>query len=137
MVARLLWEQDVAGSNPVTPIAKQVSPALTSEPPTQGGFFIDGQIFLRVPCEKASSRELTFARRPEHSLVAPIRRAILISQSIRLRLALLQKLLMALQAHNSDNDKAWPAIRIEKFGRKMAEEVETMLEVPLLVQQWR
>ena len=90
-----------------------------------------------MPCEKASSRELTFARRPEHSLVAAIRRAILISQGIRLRLALLQKLLMALQAHNSDNDKALPAIRIEKFGRKMAEEVETMLEVPLLVQQWR
>ena len=40
MVARLLWEQDVAGSNPVTPIAKQVSPALTSQPPTQGGFFV-------------------------------------------------------------------------------------------------
>ena len=86
-----------------------------------------------MPCEKASSRELTFARRPEHSLVAAIRRAILISQGIRLRLALLQKLLMALQAHNSDNDKAWPAIRIEKFGRKMAEEVETMLEVTLLL----
>jgi hypothetical protein len=40
LVARLLWEQDVAGSNPVTPTAKPVSPALTSQPPTQGGFFI-------------------------------------------------------------------------------------------------
>jgi hypothetical protein len=40
LVARLLWEQDVAGSNPVTPTAKQVSPALTSKPPTQGGFFV-------------------------------------------------------------------------------------------------
>jgi len=36
----LLWEQDVAGSNPVTPTAKPVSPALAYEPPTQGGFFI-------------------------------------------------------------------------------------------------
>ena len=39
-IAILLREQNVAGSNPVTPIAKQVSPALTSEPPTQGGFFV-------------------------------------------------------------------------------------------------
>ena len=39
-IAILLREQNVAGSNPVTPTAKQVSPTLTSEPPTQGGFFI-------------------------------------------------------------------------------------------------
>jgi hypothetical protein len=39
-MAVVLWEQDVAGSNPVTPTAKPVSPALTFQPPTQGGFLL-------------------------------------------------------------------------------------------------
>ena len=57
MVARLLWEQDVAGSNPVTPTAKQVSPALTSQPPPQGGFFIA----CRVVCESGAKNPLARA----------------------------------------------------------------------------
>ncbi len=57
MVARLLWEQDVAGSNPVTPIAKQVSPTLTSQPPSQGGFFIA----WRGLCESGAKNPLARA----------------------------------------------------------------------------
>ena len=40
LVARLLWEQDAAGSNPVSPMRKKVSPQLTSLPLRKGRFFI-------------------------------------------------------------------------------------------------
>ena len=39
LVARLLWEQDAAGSNPVSPMHQKVSPQLTSLPLRKGRFF--------------------------------------------------------------------------------------------------
>jgi hypothetical protein len=39
LVARLLWEQDAAGSNPVSPMPQKVSPQLTSPPLRKGRFF--------------------------------------------------------------------------------------------------
>ena len=40
LVARLLWEQDAAGSNPVSPMRLKVSPQLTSLPLRKGRFFV-------------------------------------------------------------------------------------------------
>ncbi len=40
MVARLLWEQDAAGSNPVSPMPQKVSPQLIYPPLRRGRFFI-------------------------------------------------------------------------------------------------
>ena len=76
MVARLLWEQDVAGSNPVTPIAKQVSPALTSEPPTQGGFFIALRLMCGQGVVRAHENPVLTTRLSEHYAQHPITSAI-------------------------------------------------------------
>ena len=40
LVARLLWEQDAAGSNPVSPMQSETSPQLVFEPFRKGRFFI-------------------------------------------------------------------------------------------------
>ena len=40
LVARLLWEQDAAGSNPVSPMRSETSPQLVFKPSRKGRFFI-------------------------------------------------------------------------------------------------
>ena len=40
MVARLLWEQDAAGSNPVSPMPRDARSQLAVQPPESGGFFV-------------------------------------------------------------------------------------------------
>ena len=52
LVARLLWEQDAAGSNPVTPIM--------SKPPYLRDFNVDTAVFMLHKCleNQAYSREV-------------------------------------------------------------------------------
>ena len=59
MVARLLWEQDAAGSNPVSPMRSETSPQLVFKPSRKGRFFY---------CSPCSSKLLEGA---SHSAVAP------------------------------------------------------------------
>ena len=40
LVARLLWEQDAAGSNPVSPMRSETSPQLVFKPSRKGRFFL-------------------------------------------------------------------------------------------------
>ena len=40
LVARLLWEQDAAGSNPVSPMRSETSPQLVVKPSRKGRFFL-------------------------------------------------------------------------------------------------
>ena len=40
LVARLLWEQDAAGSNPVSPMRSKTSPQLVFQPSHKGRFFM-------------------------------------------------------------------------------------------------
>ena len=79
MVARLLWEQDVAGSNPVTPTAKQVSPVLTSQPPTQGGFFIALRVVCGQGVVRAHENPVLTTRLSEHQDQPLVITAILFS----------------------------------------------------------
>ena len=51
--------------------------------------------------------------------------------------ALLQELLMALRANDSEGCKAWLALGIEQLGRDVAGEVESDWMVPLLVEEER
>ena len=55
----------------------------------------------------------------------------------QMTLALLQELLMALRANNSEGYKAWLALGIEELGRDVAAEVESDWMVPLLVEEER
>ena len=59
MVARLLWEQDAAGSNPVSPMRSKTSPQLVFKPSRKGRFFY---------CSPCSSKLL---ERASHYAVAP------------------------------------------------------------------
>ena len=52
-------------------------------------------------------------------------------------LALLQELLMALRANNSEGNKSWLALGIKELGRDVAAEVESDWIVPLLVEEER
>ena len=52
-------------------------------------------------------------------------------------LALLQELLMALRANDTDCYKSWLALGIEELGRDVAGEVESEWMVPLLVEEER
>ena len=59
LVARLLWEQDAAGSNPVSPMRLKVSPQLTPPPLRKGRFFIAyvrvrGQRVVSAPSESSA-----------------------------------------------------------------------------------
>ena len=51
----------------------------------------------------------------------------------QMTLALLQELLMALRANDSEGYKGWLALGIEELGRHLAGEVESDWMVPLLV----
>ena len=44
---------------------------------------------------------------------------------------------MALRANDADGYKSWPALGIEKLGRDVAGEVESVWMVPLLVEEER
>ena len=55
----------------------------------------------------------------------------------QMTLGLLQELLMALRANNSEGYKAWLALGIEELGRDVAAEVESDWMVPLLVEEER
>ena len=59
LVARLLWEQDAAGSNPVSPMQSETSPQLVFKPSRKGRFFITrarvcGQRVVRAPSESSA-----------------------------------------------------------------------------------
>ena len=49
----------------------------------------------------------------------------------QMTLALLQELLMAIRANDSDGYKSWLALGIEQLGRDVAGEVESEWMVPL------
>ncbi len=53
----------------------------------------------------------------------------------QMTLALLQELLMALRANDSEGYKVWLALGIEEIGRDIAAEVESEWMVPLLVEE--
>jgi hypothetical protein len=55
----------------------------------------------------------------------------------QMTLALLQELLMALRANDTDGYKSWLALGIEQLGRDVAGEVESDWMVPLLVEEER
>ncbi|MDA9868008.1 hypothetical protein N9C85_01080 [Synechococcus sp. AH-224-I15] len=55
----------------------------------------------------------------------------------QMTLDLLQELLMALRANDSDGYKSWLAIGIEQLGRDVAGEVESDWMVPFLVEEER
>ena len=55
----------------------------------------------------------------------------------QMTLALLQELLMALIANDTDGYKAWLALGIKHLGRDVAGEVESEWMVPLLVEEER
>jgi hypothetical protein len=55
----------------------------------------------------------------------------------QMTLALLQELLMALRANDSDGYKSWLALGIEELGRDVAGEVESYWMVPLLAEDER
>ncbi len=52
-------------------------------------------------------------------------------------LALLQELLMALRANDSEGYEAWLALCIEQLGRDVTDEVESDWMVPLLLEEER
>ena len=59
LVARLLWEQDAAGSNPVSPMRSETSSQLVFKPSRKGRFFIAcarvcGQCVVRAPSESSA-----------------------------------------------------------------------------------
>ena len=54
-----------------------------------------------------------------------------------MELALLQELLMALRANDSDGYKSWLALGIEQLGRDVAGEVGSEWMVPLLLEEER
>ena len=55
----------------------------------------------------------------------------------QMTLALLQELLMALRANDSEGYKSWLALGIEELGRDVAAEVESDWMVPLLAEEER
>ena len=55
----------------------------------------------------------------------------------QMTVALLQELLMALRANDSEATKGWLALGIEQLGRDVAGEVEYDWMVPLLVEEER
>ena len=67
MVARLLWEQDAAGSNPVSPMRSETSPQLVSEPSLKGRFFIADEL-LRAKRAYSHLIAILFA----HDFSAPL-----------------------------------------------------------------
>ena len=55
----------------------------------------------------------------------------------QMTLALLQELLMALRANDDDGYKFWLALGIEKLGREVAGEVESVWMVPYWLKRKR
>ena len=74
----LLWEQDVAGSNPVTPMP-ETSVMTDSVAASPGRLFYCLQSGVRKRCEKPFSQSMPFARLSQRYALPAITLAILIS----------------------------------------------------------